>query len=50
MLNLKEYYNRKQILITGTTGFLGKVILEKVLRSLPDVEKIYLLIRPKKNV
>ncbi len=38
-------YSGKSILITGVTGFLGKVILEKLLRSLPTVGKIHLLIR-----
>jgi fatty acyl-CoA reductase len=36
-------------LVTGTTGFLGKVLLEKVLYSLPDVELVYVLIRGKKG-
>ena len=35
----------KSIFITGVTGFVGKVLLEKVLRSVPTVERIYLLIR-----
>lgn len=35
----------KQILITGTTGFLGKVLLEKLMRSVPDIGGIHLLIR-----
>lgn len=35
----------KNILITGTTGFLGKVVLEKLLRSVPDLGDIYLLMR-----
>jgi thioester reductase-like protein len=29
-----EYYHGKVIFLTGVTGFLGKVILEKLLRSL----------------
>jgi fatty acyl-CoA reductase len=37
-------------LITGCTGFLGKVILEKVLRTCPDVKKIFVMVRPKRNV
>ena len=36
-------------MITGTTGFVGKVLLEKVLRSLPQVRKLYILVRPKKG-
>ncbi|MBA56732.1 MAG: dehydrogenase [Pseudomonadales bacterium] len=35
----------KSVFITGVTGFVGKVLLEKILRSVPSVEKIYLLIR-----
>ena len=26
---------------------IGKVVLEKMLRSLPEIKKIYLLVRPK---
>ena len=43
---LTEFYANKTILLTGSTGFLGKVILEKVLRSLPVVKTIYLAIKP----
>jgi len=38
-----------KILVTGGTGFLGKVLIEKILRCLPDVEHIYMLVRPKKG-
>lgn len=33
-MDLKHYYNGKQILLTGVTGFVGKVLLEKILWSL----------------
>jgi fatty acyl-CoA reductase len=42
---VKETLKGKTILITGCTGFLGKVLLEKIIGSTPDVAKIYLLIR-----
>ena len=45
MSNLASFYSDKIIFITGTTGFIGKVILEKILRSLPDFKKLFLLIR-----
>jgi fatty acyl-CoA reductase len=32
--------------VTGATGFLAKAILEKILRAIPDVGKLYLLVRP----
>lgn len=40
-----EYFRDKSILITGSTGFLGKVLVEKILRVQPDVKKLFLLIR-----
>ncbi|KAL6661999.1 hypothetical protein ACP70R_001383 [Stipagrostis hirtigluma subsp. patula] len=39
------YFKGKSILITGSTGFLGKILVEKILRVQPDVKKIYLLVR-----
>ena len=35
----------KQILITGTTGFVGKVLLETLMRNVPEVGGVHLLIR-----
>ncbi|GJN09629.1 hypothetical protein PR202_ga27652 [Eleusine coracana subsp. coracana] len=40
-----EYFRGKNILITGSTGFLGKVLVEKILRVQPDVKKLFLLVR-----
>ena len=48
-LTVSEYYAGKQIFLTGATGFVGKVLLEKLLRCCPDVDAIYCLIRTKKN-
>jgi thioester reductase-like protein len=31
------------------TGFLGKILLEKMLRDLPGTSKYFVLIRPKKD-
>ncbi|CAH1164707.1 unnamed protein product [Phaedon cochleariae] len=47
--SVSEFYNGKTVFITGGTGFMGKVLLEKLLRACPKVSKIYLLIRPKKG-
>lgn len=38
------------MLLSGCTGFLGKVILEKLLRSCPDINRIYVLLRPKRKI
>lgn len=44
-----EYYDGKSVFITGGTGFIGKVLIEKLLRSCPKLNKVYLLIRPKRS-
>ena len=48
-MSVPEFYNGKTVFITGGTGFMGKVLLEKLLRACPGVSIIYLLIRPKKG-
>ncbi|KAM3317889.1 hypothetical protein ACQJBY_035546 [Aegilops geniculata] len=35
----------KTILVTGSTGFLGKLLVEKILRVQPNVKKFYLVVR-----
>jgi len=44
-----QFYNEKTVFITGATGFMGKVLVEKLLRS-TNVAKLYILMRPKKGV
>lgn len=46
---IPEFFNGKEIFITGGTGFIGKVLIEKLLRSSPDIKAIYLLMREKKG-
>ncbi|KAF0900365.1 hypothetical protein E2562_031106 [Oryza meyeriana var. granulata] len=43
--NVVGFFRGRSILITGSTGFLGKVLVEKILRVQPDVKKLYLLVR-----
>ncbi|KAM9080387.1 fatty acyl-CoA reductase 1 isoform 1-T4 [Megaptera novaeangliae] len=47
MVSIPEYYEGKNVLLTGATGFLGKVLLEKLLRSCPKVNSVYVLVREK---
>jgi len=44
-----QFYHEKTVFITGATGFMGKVLVEKLLRS-TNVRRLLLLIRPKKGV
>lgn len=46
---IREYYRHKTILITGSTGFVGKMILWNLLKVAgKHIEKVYVLIRPKR--
>uniref|UniRef100_A0A8B9BDX5 Fatty acyl-CoA reductase n=1 Tax=Anser brachyrhynchus TaxID=132585 RepID=A0A8B9BDX5_9AVES len=47
MVSIPEYYEGKNVLLTGATGFMGKVLLEKLLRSCPKVQAVYVLVRHK---
>lgn len=44
-LGIVDFLREKNLLITGATGFLAKVLIEKILRMQPDVGKIFLIIR-----
>nr|ALJ94061.1 FAR-like protein VIII [Spodoptera exigua] len=48
-MSVADFYAGKSVFITGGTGFLGKVFIEKLLYSCPDIDKIYMLIREKKG-
>nr|XP_054761329.1 fatty acyl-CoA reductase 1-like [Lytechinus pictus] len=47
--SVSDFYAGKTLMITGATGFIGKVLLEKLLRCCPDIKKIFLLVRTKKD-
>lgn len=40
--DVAEFYKNKNIFITGGTGFLGIAIIEKILRTTPNVNKFLL--------
>lgn len=50
MANVSEFYENSKIFITGATGFLGKALVEKLLRSCDGLDSIYILIRPKRGM
>ncbi|KAF6210890.1 hypothetical protein GE061_014002 [Apolygus lucorum] len=47
---VQRFYDGANILVTGATGFVGKALVEKLLRSCPGIETIFLLIRTKKGM
>ncbi|XP_075148976.1 fatty acyl-CoA reductase wat-like [Haematobia irritans] len=49
--NIQNFFRDKNVFLTGGTGFLGKVFIEKLLRC-TEVQRIYILTRPKagKNI
>ncbi|KYN30861.1 Fatty acyl-CoA reductase 1 [Trachymyrmex septentrionalis] len=47
---IPAFYAGQSIFLTGGTGFLGKILIEKILRSCPDVREIFVLIRSKKGL
>ncbi|KAL2326893.1 hypothetical protein Fmac_020320 [Flemingia macrophylla] len=46
-IGIVKFLRGKRFFVTGATGFLAKVFIEKILRTEPDVGKIYLLIKAK---
>lgn len=45
-----QFYKNSNVLITGATGFLGKVLVEKLLRSCNGIQSVNILIRSKKGL
>lgn len=48
-LSVRKALGGKRIMLLGVTGFIGKVWLANTLMDLPEVDKIYLLIRRQKS-
>src|SRR3954471_9977091 len=45
-MTIGQSLNGKRVFITGATGFLGRVLVEKLLWSVPDIGRLLFLIRP----
>ncbi|KAL2989837.1 hypothetical protein AAZX31_11G161300 [Glycine max] len=45
LASVHDFLKGKTILVTGATGFLAKLFVEKILRVQPNIKKLYLLLR-----
>ena len=48
-LSVRRAFSGKQVMLIGVTGFIGKVWLANTLMELPEIGRIYLLIRRQKS-
>ncbi|KAK7788972.1 hypothetical protein R5R35_013984 [Gryllus longicercus] len=44
------WFEGRALLVTGGAGFMGKVLLEKMLRALPGLRRVYVLLRAKRGL
>ena len=49
MITIPEFYSGRDVFISGGTGFMGKVLIEKLLRSCPTINRVFVLLRTKKG-
>lgn len=50
MDSVSGFFKEQSILLTGGSGFLGKVILEKLLRDCRGISHVYVLLRSKQGI
>ncbi|KAL3271477.1 hypothetical protein HHI36_021962 [Cryptolaemus montrouzieri] len=46
---IRKFFAGQTIFVTGGTGFVGKILIEKLLRTCNDLRRIYILVRTKKG-
>lgn len=45
--NVADFFADRSVFVTGASGFLGKVLIEKLLHDIPNIKNIYILLRTK---
>lgn len=46
---IPETFAEADVFITGGSGFMGKVLIEKLLRSCPQIGNVFVLLRPRRG-
>lgn len=46
---IPQFYTGRKVFITGSSGFIGKILVWKLLKSCPDIDTIYVLLRSKRG-
>ncbi|XP_068629369.1 putative fatty acyl-CoA reductase CG5065 isoform X2 [Battus philenor] len=46
---VNEWYKGRNVFVTGALGLMGKVLIEKILYSVPDIGNVYALVRSKRG-
>lgn len=49
-MSISDWFSNQSVFITGGTGFMGKILISKLLLSCPDIGDIFIVIRKKKGV
>lgn len=49
-LSIQDAFAGRTVFLTGATGFVGSLVLEQLLRTCPDLQKVYVLVREKRGV
>ncbi|CAL1679544.1 unnamed protein product [Lasius platythorax] len=44
---IAQFFSGRKVLVTGGLGFLGKLLIEKLLRSCPNIATLYVFVRRK---
>lgn len=46
---VQQFYSGQTVFVTGGSGFMGKVLIEKLLFACPELLAVHVLMRPKRG-